>query len=99
MMSPHRTARTGPRAEQRRRARPQLELLEERNLLSAFNPLQVRHAYGFDQVPYNGAGQTIAIVDAYDDPSAAADLSKFSTLYGLPQANFTKATPQGMPAA
>src|SRR4051794_28879706 len=99
MMSPHRTSRMGKRAGQRRHARLQLEQLEERNLLSAFNPMQVRHAYGFDQVPYDGTGQTIAIVDAYDDPNAAADLSKFSSLYGLPQANFTKATPQGLPAA
>src|SRR5207249_4094592 len=37
-------------------------------------PAQVRHAYGIDQIGFNGVagdgtGQTIAIVDAYDDPN------------------------------
>jgi kumamolisin len=31
-----------------------------------------------------GGSQTIAIVDAYDDPSAAADLAVFSSQFGLP---------------
>src|SRR3954451_10261231 len=31
-----------------------------------------------------GAGQTIAIVDAYDDPSAEADLAIYREQYGLP---------------
>jgi len=32
-----------------------------------------------------GAGQVIAIVDAYDDPKAQADLNTFSGQYGYPQ--------------
>ena len=32
----------------------------------------------------NGSGQTIAIVDAYDDPNALSDLNAFSTYFGLP---------------
>ena len=36
-----------------------------------------------------GGGGVIVIVDAYDYPSAAADLSAFSSEFGLPQANFT----------
>jgi kumamolisin len=36
-----------------------------------------------------GGNGTIVLVDAYDDPSAAADLSTFSTRWGLPAANFT----------
>jgi hypothetical protein len=32
-----------------------------------------------------GAGQIIAIVDAYDDPNAQADLNTFSRQYGYPQ--------------
>ncbi len=35
-----------------------------------------------------GGAKMIAIVDAYDDPNAAADLSTFSTQFGLPAANF-----------
>jgi subtilase family serine protease len=51
---------------------------------SAFAPAQVRHAYGFDQVTNQGAGQTIGIVDAYDDANAESDLGVFSTQFGLP---------------
>jgi subtilase family serine protease len=31
-----------------------------------------------------GAGETVAIVDAYNDPNAEADLGKYRTAYGLP---------------
>lgn len=51
---------------------------------SAFTPAQVRHAYGFDQVTNQGAGQTIGIVDAYDDVNAESDLGVFSAQFGLP---------------
>src|SRR5437899_771146 len=70
-----------------RAASLQLETLENRDLLTSFSPIQIRHAYGFDRVgfmdsthplvPGNGQGQTIAIVDAYDDPNIASDLAKF----------------------
>jgi hypothetical protein len=32
----------------------------------------------------NGAGKTVAIVDAYDDPNAASDLSTYRSQFGLP---------------
>jgi subtilase family serine protease len=51
---------------------------------SGLSPSQVRHAYGFDQVTNQGEGQTIAIVDAFDDPNIESDLSVFSTKFGLP---------------
>src|ERR1700678_129959 len=51
---------------------------------SAFIPSQIRHAYGFDQITNQGAGQTIGIVDAYDDANAEADLGGFSKKFGLP---------------
>jgi subtilase family serine protease len=51
---------------------------------SAFSPAQIRHAYGFDQVTNQGAGQTIGIVDAYDDPNVQSDLGVFSAQFGLP---------------
>src|SRR6202034_1104348 len=50
---------------------------------TAFNPTQIRHAYGFDLVSNQGAGQTIGIVDAYDDPNAATDLGVFDKQFGL----------------
>jgi subtilase family serine protease len=51
-------------------------------------PAQVKSAYGFSSVNFgsvvgNGAGQTIAIVDAYNDPNVASDLTKFDQTFGL----------------
>src|SRR5438445_4550783 len=73
------------------------------------NPVQIGHAYGFDLLSCYGtsscgSGQTIAIVDAFDDPNIESDLAAFSAQYGLPSCTtangcFTKATPQGLPKA
>ena len=43
----------------------------------------------------NGAGQTIAIVDAYDDPSIANNLSVFDKQFGLPDPKLTKVNETG----
>jgi subtilase family serine protease len=51
---------------------------------TAFTPSQIRHAYGFDLITNQGAGQTIALVDAYDDANAANDLTVFSKQFNLP---------------
>lgn len=51
---------------------------------AAFAPAQVRHAYGFDKIANQGAGQKIAVVEAYDDPNAEADLGVFNRQFGLP---------------
>jgi subtilase family serine protease len=51
---------------------------------SGLTPSQTRHFYGFDQIANQGAGQTIAIVDAYDDPNIEADLGVFNSQFGLP---------------
>jgi subtilase family serine protease len=75
---------------------------------TTFAPAQLVHAYGFDQIsfaggtiPGDGRGQTIAIVDSFDDPNITADLQTFNNRYGLnnPLSTFTKATPFGTPAA
>jgi subtilase family serine protease len=42
-----------------------------------------------------GGSRAIAIVDAYDDPTAVADLATFSTQFGLPPANFSVIYAQG----
>lgn len=52
-----------------------------------YTPAQIRQAYGFDQLANDGAGQIIAIVDAFDDPSAAADLQTFINAFGLQTMN------------
>lgn len=51
---------------------------------SAFVPSQIRHAYGFDLIANQGAGQTIGVVDAYDDANAESDLGVFSKQFNLP---------------
>ncbi len=79
-----------PSVRRRHTARPsrrvvlRLEVLERRETPAALTPAQVRQAYGFTNVPYDGSGQTIAIVDAYDDPYIASDLHQFDVRYGLP---------------
>lgn len=66
---------------------------------SPYTAAQIRHAYGVDQLPYDGAGQTIAIVDAYDDPNIASDLHAFDVAMGLPDPVLLKAVPKsGTPA-
>lgn len=47
-------------------------------------PAQVRVAYGFDKIPFQGEGQTIAILTAYDAPTVEADLAVFSQQFSLP---------------
>jgi subtilase family serine protease len=49
-----------------------------------YTPEQVRSAYGFDQIPSQGDGQVIGIVDAFDDPSVESDLAVFTNTFNLP---------------
>ncbi len=52
-------------------------------------PTQIRNAYGFNSIQFSGGvtgagtGQTIAIIDAYDDPNIVSDLHAFDVAYGL----------------
>ncbi len=48
-----------------------------------FGPCDLQDAYELPSV-VAGAGRTVAIVDAYDDPSAEADLAVYRSTYGLP---------------
>jgi subtilase family serine protease len=55
---------------------------------SAYSPQQIDSAYGINSISFSGvtgtgAGQTIAIVDAYNDPNIQSDLSAFDTANGL----------------
>jgi subtilase family serine protease len=78
-------------------------------LPAGLSPTQVRHAYGFDQIAFsngvrgNGSGQTIAIVDAYDQPNLASNLATFDATYGIAAPpGFTKMNQAGgssLPAA
>lgn len=49
---------------------------------SGYHPSDLQAAYG---LPTNGGtGKTVAIVDAYDDPNAEADLAVYRSTFGLP---------------
>jgi subtilase family serine protease len=51
---------------------------------TGYGPDDLQDAYGLaGAAASNGAGKTIAIVDAYDDPNAEADLAKYRSYYGL----------------
>jgi hypothetical protein len=52
---------------------------------TGYGPSDLQNAYGLTSAAAsNGAGRTIAIVDTYDDPNAAADLAAYRSHYGLP---------------
>jgi subtilase family serine protease len=56
--------------------------------VSGYTPAQIRAAYGFSSVSFgstaaNGSGQTIAIIDAYNDPNIASDLATFDKAMGI----------------
>ena len=50
-------------------------------------PRAITTAYGFPTT--GGSGETIAIVDAYDAPTIAANLTSFSSQYSLPSCTTT----------
>jgi hypothetical protein len=58
---------------------------------TGYTPAQLRQAYGFDQIsglPNNdfnnaGKGQTIAIVDAYNDPNLRSDTQRFDEYFHI----------------
>ena len=51
---------------------------------TGYGPSDLQDAYGLTAASSsNGSGETIAIVDAYDDPNAAADLATYRSYYGL----------------
>jgi subtilase family serine protease len=67
------------------------------------SPSQVQHAYGFDQIAFNngsvkgdGTGQTIAVIDCYDQPNIANDLAAFDAALGIAAPpSFTKVGENG----
>jgi hypothetical protein len=78
----------------RRVVRPWMERLDDRCLLSGYNVAQVTHAYGLDAITFpsasgqriagDGSGETIALIEAYNDPNLASDLHVFDQANGLP---------------
>jgi subtilase family serine protease len=48
-----------------------------------YTPAQIKGAYGISNA-YDGAGQTVAIIDAYASPTILQDVNQWSTNRGLP---------------
>jgi subtilase family serine protease len=56
----------------------------------SYGPSDLQSAYNLTSAAASkGSGETVAIVDAFDDPDAASDLAVYRSNYGLPPANLT----------
>src|SRR5262249_19846523 len=73
----------------------------------SFTPNEIRHLYWVDKIQFtdgtktitgDGSGQTIVIIDAYDDPYIGLEMTVFDSTFGLPDALLDKETPFGKPA-
>ena len=55
---------------------------------TGLTPANMRSAYGINAISFGGvsgtgAGQTIALVDAYNDPNITSDLASFDSYFGI----------------
>jgi subtilase family serine protease len=66
---------------------------------NGYGPAQFQAAYGLTAASAaDGSGTTVALVDAYDDPTAASDLAEYRSAAGLPaltSGQFTKYNQEG----
>ena len=51
---------------------------------SGYDPTELQSAYNLGGAPSSGTGETVAIVDAYNDPDALSNLSTYRAEWGLP---------------
>jgi len=67
--------------------------------LHCYTPSDIRQAYGVDQLPELGEGQTIVLVDSYGSPRAADELQAFHDAFfpSLPKPDFEQVFPLGNP--
>jgi subtilase family serine protease len=66
---------------------------------NCIDPYEMRHAYQVDSLiaqGYDGRGQTIAIVDAFQHPNLVAQMATFDAFYGLPAVQLTQVAPDGL---
>ena len=50
-----------------------------------YQPVDLQNAYGLSSISWSsGTGETVAIVDAYNDPYAASDLAAYRSQWNLP---------------
>jgi subtilase family serine protease len=60
-------------------------------VVSGYGPSNLQAAYSLPSSS-DGSGQTVAVVDAYNDPSAASDLGTYRSYFGLPACKYGTAT-------
>jgi hypothetical protein len=67
-----------------------VETLDQRSVscaplagVNGYYPCDLQNAYNLPSAT-NGSGKTVALVDAFDDPNAEADLATYRTEFGLP---------------
>ena len=66
------------------------------NASPPYSPVQIQGAYGLNSLILGnttGAGITVAIVDAYGDPTIQTDLQNFCSRFGLPYSGPTASSP------
>jgi subtilase family serine protease len=66
--------------------------------VKGYTPAQIKSAYGISNA-YDGAGQTVAIIDAYASPTILQDVNQWSTNRGLPtmtSAQLVQVVPPGV---
>jgi hypothetical protein len=83
----------------RRDVRPIVDQLDDRCLLSGYTPDQLTHSYGLNAITFtsasgatvkgDGSGETIALIEAYHDPTIVEDLRTFDRTFGLPNVSPT----------
>ena len=65
------------------------QLTASDGVTAVYSPDQVRTAYGINNLSLDGTGQTIAIVDAYDNPAIYQALDAFDAEFGLTSSGST----------
>jgi subtilase family serine protease len=77
-----------------------LECLDKTELPLCYTPQQIRQAYGVQPLldaGITGKGQTIALIEAFDDPTVKTDLQRFDKIFGLPDTQLKTIAPFGVP--
>jgi hypothetical protein len=65
-----------------------------------YTPQQIQQAYGYSGLlasGVNGAGETVVIIDAYNNPYLQSDLNIQSSTFGLPNVTLNKVVMPGTP--
>ncbi len=63
---------------------------------AGWSPQQLQSAYNLEAASKKrGTGQTVAVIEAYDNPNVASDLSAYRSAYDLPAGSFTKYNEEG----